>query len=210
MDDQRIFMFIEVLTFCNTMMSRAMLVPDTVATQTSKGGSFSQSDAHADVHLMNEESLLREVEDVINNQLVPWIVKYNFAPEERVKCTVKLEKLTLTRKQLLKEVFNKMMGVINQMARDGAIPLVMPDLGAIANALEIPVTKSENVFDLSTWAPGGGRGGGDNNDTTPTDGSGNPDATVDIDQQEKQDANNKERDTKRPPQDRGIRRKRVA
>lgn len=208
MDDQRIFMFIEVLQFCNTMMSRAMLVPDTVATQTAKGGSFSQTDAHTDVHLMNEESLLREVEDVINNQLVPWIIKYNFTPDERVKCTVKLEKLTLTRKQLLKEVFNKMMGVINQMTRDGAIPLVMPDLGAIANALEIPVTKSENVFDLSTWAPGGGSP--DNSDNTPTDSSGNPDATVDIDQQEKQDANNKERDTKRPPQDRQIRRKRIA
>jgi hypothetical protein len=204
MDDQRIFMFIEVLQFCNIMMSRAMLVPETVATQSGKGGSFSQTDAHADVHLMNEESLLREVEDVINNQMVPWIVKYNFVPEERVKCTVKLEKLTLTRKQLLKEVFNKMMGVINQMTRDGAIPLVMPDIGAIANALEIPVTKSDNVFDMSTWAPGGGAGGGGT-----TDPSGNPDVTVDIDGQEKRDENNKDRETKRPPLDRESRRKRV-
>lgn len=205
MDDQRVFMFIEVLQFCNTMMSRAMLVPDTVATQSGKGGSFSQTDAHADVHLMNEESLLREVEDVINNQLVPWIIKYNFTPEERVKCMVKLEKLTLTRKQLLKEVFNKMMGILNQFARDGAMPLVLPDLGAIASALEIPVTNSDNVFDLSSWAPGGGNNGG-----TPTDSSGNPDSTVDIDQQEKQDANNKDRETKRPPLDRKIRREKVA
>jgi hypothetical protein len=110
---------------------------------------------------------------------------------------------------LLKEIFNKMMGVVNQMARDGAVPLVMPDLGAIASALEIPVTKSDNVFDLSAWAPGGGKkGGGDG--TKPTDPSGNPDATVDIDQQEKQDENNKGRETQRPPQDRQARRKKVA
>jgi len=209
MDDQRVFMFIEVLQFCNTMMSRAMLVPDTVATQSGKGGSFSQTDAHADVHLMNEESLLREVEDVINNQLVPWIIKYNFTPDERVKCMVKLEKLTLTRKQLLKEVFNKMMGILNQFARDGAMPLVLPDLGAIASALEIPVTNTDNVFDLSEWAPGGGSGG-NNGGGTPVDGSGNPDPTVDITQQEKQDANNKDRGTKRPPLDRKIRREKVA
>jgi len=211
MDDQRIFMFIEVLQFCNTMMSRAMLVPDTVATQSGKGGSFSQTDAHADVHLMNEESLLREVEDVINNQIIPWIIKYNFTPEERVKCTAKLEKLTMARKQLLKEVFNKLMGVVNQMARDGAVPLVMPDLGAIANALEIPVTKADNVFDFSTWAPGNKSGGTKppGNDS-PVDASGNPDATVDIAQQEKQDANNKDRGTQRPPASRQERRERVA
>jgi len=210
MDDQRIFMFIEVLQFCNTMMSRAMLVPDNVATQSGKGGSFGQTDAHADVHLMNEESLLREVEDVINNQLVPWIVKYNFAPEERVKCSVKLEKLTLTRKQLLKEIFNKMMGIVNQMARDGAVPLHMPDLGAIAQALEIPVTMTKNVFDLKNWKPGKVVNDADDDEGDDiTDGSGNPDATVDNEQQEKRDDNNKDRATKRPPQEREARRKRV-
>jgi len=150
MDDQRVFMFIEVLNFINVMISRSLMVPDTIGMQSSSGrGSYSQTDAHADVHFINEEALIRDLESVLNNDVVPDIVKINFPEEDRVPCRIKIEKLTLTRKQLLKEVFLKMIGVLNQVIRDGGRPYVLPDIEEICNILEIPNVDFDNVVDTS-------------------------------------------------------------
>jgi len=195
MDDQRVFMFIEVLNFINIMKTRSLLVPDNVAIQQGQEGSFASADAHSDIHFVLEESLLREFEQILNSQVVPYIVKYNFAPELRVACKVKIEKLTLTRKLLLKEVFNKMLGVINQFARDGAKPTLVPDIASIADILEIPVTPIKNVFDLSGWDAG----------KPPNDDN---DGKDDIAQEEDEDENNKGK--KRTPRTRQQKRKRVA
>jgi hypothetical protein len=191
MDDQRIFMFIEVLKYLDIMKMRALQVPDTVAIQSSKG-SYGQSDAHSDIHLMLEESVIREIESVLNNQVVPYIIKYNFAPEDRASCKIKIEKLTLTRKQMLKEIFTKMLSTINQTMAAGGKPLGLPDMSTIADILEIPMAPTQEVFDLSGWHK-------DDSDNIDED---------DITKQEKVDENNK--DKKRRPRTRQEVRKRIA
>jgi len=197
-DDQRAIMFIEVLQYINVMKLRALQVPDTVAIQNNQQGSYGQSDAHSDIHLMLEESIIREIESVLNNQVVPYVVKYNFPPEDRASCKVKIEKLTLTRKSMLKEIYAKMLGVINQAMRDGGRPLILPDMMAIADILEIPMAPTIDVIEL-----------GDKN--TPTTGDPSSDSKPKNDtitKEEKVVDNNKGK--QRTERSRQEKRKRIA
>ena len=194
MDDQRVFMFIEVLVYFNKMISRSLWVPDNVGTQDGSSG-FSVTDARTDIHLVIEEALIGELETTINNQIIPDLVKKNFPPERRAAASVSIEKLTVTRKLMLKELLMKMLGTVNQFASKGGLFKTMPDFGSILTMLEIPSAPIGEMIDFSGW---------DTSSTPSGDDNGDDDNTS----KEKEDDNNK--DKKRRPRTRGEKRPKVA
>lgn len=196
MDEQRLFAFIEVLSYLNKMISRSLWVLDSVTSDQGDGTSFAAADSRTDIHLVIEEALIRELEQVLNADVVPDIVKYNFPPERRATCTVTIEKLTITRKLMLKEIVMKSLGVINQFARDGGLFKILPDLPSILKLLEIPTARIEDLVDFENWKPA------ENNDSTDTP------ADDDVTQEEKVKENNK--DKKRVLRPKQVKRKKTA
>lgn len=194
-DEQRAFMFVEVLHFFNTMISRSLWVLDNVGSQGGSTGTSNTTDTRTDVTLMIEEAVIRSLENIINTDVIPDIVLNNFPPERRAACLVTIEKLTVTRKLMLKELLMKVLGNINQFARDGALVKVFPDFKEMLKILEIPFAKIEDIINLDSWEPGGGGGDSDTEDD-------------DITKEEKVDENNK--DKKRSERSRIEKRKKAA
>src|SRR3972149_5572879 len=65
LDDKRGEMFLSALTFFENKMLRGMFVPERTITQdsSSKAGSYSLSQTHADMFLLGEEALLVDIEN---------------------------------------------------------------------------------------------------------------------------------------------------
>jgi hypothetical protein len=171
---------------------------DSVGSKESNSGT-SNNDTNTDMHLVIEESIIRELEKVINIDVIPDMVSLNFPPERRAQCTVTIEKLTITRKLMLKELLMKLMGVINQFARDGGLFRVLPDFAEILKLLEIPMANIGDVIDLKKWSAGNKKPPGGDKAAVPED---------DISKEEKIKENNK--DKNRSPRTRTEKRKKTA
>src|SRR4030042_5914824 len=109
LDDKRGEMFISALTFFENKILRAMFVPERTITQdsSSKAGSYSLSQTHADMFLLGEEALLVDIENQLNKYVVRRLIEYNFGAKAP-QCYIKIERITEARKGFLKDVFMEM------------------------------------------------------------------------------------------------------
>ena len=109
LDDKRGEMFLSALTFFENKMLRGMFVPERTITQdsSSKAGSYSLSQTHADMFLLGEEALLVDIENQVNKYVVRRLIEYNFGAKAP-QCYIKIERITEARKGFLKDVFMEM------------------------------------------------------------------------------------------------------
>ncbi len=127
-DDKRASEFKDLFDLYDAWMLRALFVPERALTQDAEVGSNSMASTHADMFIMSEESLIKDVADAVTDLLIPNLLLYNFganAPE----ATVEVEGFTSDRKQLLKEIFVTMISsgqarpAAEELARELGVPM---------------------------------------------------------------------------------------
>lgn len=134
-DDKRGEMFLSGLTFLENKMLRGLFVPERTVTQdsSSKAGSYSLSQTHADMFMLGEEALLVDIENQINKYIVRGLVEYNFGAKAP-QCYIKIERITDARKDFLKQVFM-------EMIKSGS---AIPAAREIADVVGVPL-DNENI-----------------------------------------------------------------
>jgi len=190
-DSQRSDMFIDALKFFNTQINRALFIPDKVAT--AEGSSTNATaESHTDVHLLNEEALIQEIENIFNNQIIPQLIEYNFKPTQRRKCTIKIERLNFTRKNTVKDILLRMLMLSGSAMRDGNTPKYLPSIKSMLDFLEVPGDVFGNIFDEEEIEDNGGDDGNedeaqvpDNKDKSKDSGVSDKDKTIIDDEQTK-------------------------
>ena len=135
LDDKRGEMFLSALTFFENKILRGMFVPERTITQdsSSKAGSYSLSQTHADMFLLGEEALLVDIENQVNRYIVRRLVEYNFG-SKAPQCYIKIERITDARKGFLKDVFM-------QMVKTGT---AIPAAREIADIVGVPLSDDGN------------------------------------------------------------------
>ncbi|MCK5117829.1 MAG: hypothetical protein KAR44_14640, partial [Candidatus Aegiribacteria sp.] len=107
-DDQRGDMFIAALQYLNVLKARGMWIPE--RTFIADGSTTNATaESHTDIHLMSEESEIQYLENTINTQFLPDIVKYNFPEGQQSPCFIKIDRLTHSRKVLVRDIFVRML-----------------------------------------------------------------------------------------------------
>lgn len=144
-DDARGEMFIDALKYYNIQISRAMLIPEKVATADGSSTNAT-SESHVDVHLLHEEAITQYLEDTLNSQIVPDLVNYNFEESKRRTCLIKIERLNHSRRTLVQNVLQRMLMLSAGSLRDGIYPKYIPSLRKMLEFLEIPGESLDNVF----------------------------------------------------------------
>ena len=136
LDDKRGEMFLSALTFFENKMLRGMFVPERTITQdsSSKAGSYSLSQTHADMFLLGEEALLVDIENQLNKYVVRRLIEYNFGAKAP-QCYIKIERITEARKGFLKDVFMEM------IKKGTAIPAARE----IADVVGVPLTDEQET-----------------------------------------------------------------
>ena len=136
LDDKRGEMFLSALTFFENKILRGMFVPERTITQdsSSKAGSYSLSQTHADMFLLGEEALLVDIENQVNRYIVRRLVEYNFG-SKAPQCYIKIERITDARKGFLKDVFM-------QMVKTGT---AIPAAREIADVVGVPLDDENDT-----------------------------------------------------------------
>jgi len=112
-----------------------MFVPERTITQdsSSKAGSYSLSQTHADMFLLGEEALLVDIENQINKYVIRRLVEYNFGAKAP-QCYLKIERITDERKGFLKDIFM-------EMIKQGT---AVPAAREIADVVGVPLNDEDN------------------------------------------------------------------
>ena len=151
LDDRRSDMFIEFLQHLDAKCLRALWVPERSITQDTSTGSYSMASVHADLFLLTEKGLISDLESAINENLIPQIVQYNFAPNLWQPCYVRIEQIDWNRKAALKEIFIEMIKNISTMIQNNLNPESIPDIEKMAKALEIPTSSFADIIATGYW-----------------------------------------------------------
>lgn len=204
-DDQRGEMFIQILDFMDSRKLRGLFIPDKMGLA-SDGSPHSASGSSAgdslDVFIMTEQALANDIEYIFNTQIIPDLLKYNFKQESIIEVSLKIEKLDYNKKLLMKDVLLRMIMLSAGSLRDGRIPRTLPSLKKIAEILDLPMDKFDDLFkelELNNEPPSVIPENTGGNDNMPT-----------IDKKIKEDNNNVNRSTdrkERSTRDRSIREK---
>jgi len=158
-DDKRGEMFVNALNYLGTQILRALLTPERVMTQDLSTGSFSMAQSHAEIFLLSEEGLTSEVEDAVNERIIPPLVQFNFQPNKVLPCRVKIEKIQYDRRRILKEILVEIIRNVNTWAKAGISPSILPSMKEMSKILGVPLTIFEEEYaqdsSLITSGPGG-------------------------------------------------------
>ena len=160
-DEKRGEMFIQCISHLETQMLRGLLIPERTVTQDISTGSYSMAASHAEAFLLAQEGLISQIEDSINEQLIPPLVEFNFKPKQRIPCRLQLEEIQHGRKKLLKEIYVEIIRNINTFAKAGMVPNLLPSLSEMGNILKIPMaTFDEEYVNISPTNNADGNGAG--------------------------------------------------
>lgn len=129
-DDARGAMFISYIEHLNTMLLRALFVPERTLTQQGDAGSYALAKAHLDVFLLSEDGLIADIEDHINLHLLPKLTAYNFGPQAKTP-RLHIARLSTESRELVAEVFM-------ELVRSGK---AQPSAELLANELGVPLVS---------------------------------------------------------------------
>ena len=163
LDDRRGTMFIDAIKHLDSQCLLALWVPETLGGQ-SEGGSYARATVIADLFLMSEKALISEVEDHVNQFIIPQIVNYNFLPDKRIPAYIKLDQLDWNRRLAIKEIFIEMIRNQDTMMQQGISPKVVPNMEKMAEILEIPIQEfTDSIQEDQGIAKPPPQGGGSQN-----------------------------------------------
>lgn len=198
-DDKRGDMFIDILNHFDSKKLRALFIPDKLGLA-SDGSSHSASGASAgdtlDVFMMTEQSMINDIESVIDDQIIYPLQANNFDESVIEDAHIKIEKLDFNRKMLMKEVFLRMVMFGSSGLANGQKPKDLPSIKKLAEILDLPIESFNEMFEEMP-IPENEMGGSS---------SGNL-----LQKKQKEDSNNKNRNTSRKdraPRDRSMKEKR--
>lgn len=184
-DDQRGDMFVAALQYLNVLKSRALWTPERVAS--ADGASTNATaESHTDIHLMAEEAEIQFLEQTINSQVLPDLMLYNFPENQRAPCHIKIDRLTHSRKIMLRDVFLRMIILAGGAIKDGLQPEWLPSIRQMAGILEVPGDNFDKIFSSMASADG-------IDDAMPGDSS--PDDSGEEDEKTPEGDKSKEKDT---------------
>jgi len=129
-DDARGAMFIGYIEHLNTMLLRALFVPERTLTQQGGAGSYALAKAHLDVFLLSEDGLIADIEDHINLHLLPKLMAYNFGSELNSP-RLHIARLSTESRELVAEVFM-------ELVRSGK---AQPSAELLADELGVPLVS---------------------------------------------------------------------
>jgi hypothetical protein len=123
-------MFIGYIEHLNTMLLRALFVPERTLTQQGGAGSYALAKAHLDVFLLSEDGLIADIEDHINLHLLPKLMAYNFGSELNSP-RLHIARLSTESRELVAEVFM-------ELVRSGK---AQPSAELLADELGVPLVS---------------------------------------------------------------------
>lgn len=127
-DDKRGAEFESIFNKYDAWMLRGLFIPERALTQDTEVGSNSMASTHADMYLLGEESILGDILDAINHQLLPPLLRYNFGANVP-ECSVASGGFSDDRRAMLKEFFTTMIQsgqaqpAAEELARELGVPM---------------------------------------------------------------------------------------
>jgi hypothetical protein len=129
--------------FLDEQMRQAMLVPS-LATIHPMRGTYSLGQSQIDLFLQNEDAYLTQIESVLNRQLIPDLVRYNFGSDVNARIVMRIDHAYTKR---LVEAFVQQLAMGQPVTTaDGDV--LMPDWTLIAEDAGVPIrTQAASEMD---------------------------------------------------------------
>lgn len=108
-------------------------------------GNFSELDAKETMSLVMIESIVYQLEETIQKDLIDWITSYNFGPKHIDDVRIQIDRNSLGRSKGLMEVLKEMLRIA--ASEKTGRPKVMPSIQRIANILNIPTEEYADQVD---------------------------------------------------------------
>jgi hypothetical protein len=134
--------FMNYIKYADNRKMSAIGVPAAVLGDATYG----QADAQSDLLLVIIEDIVSQIEEVIQKDVVRQLVEFNWGPKEVPKVKLTIDRSSLGRKKLFKEVLIHVMRIAS--TREGFDPKNLPSIIGLCEDLDIPVSRFEDMFNL--------------------------------------------------------------
>jgi hypothetical protein len=132
--------FMDYLRYGDVKKLSALGIPSAVLGD----ATFGQADAQSDMLLVIIEDIVSQIENVIQRDIVSQIVEYNFGPKQVSKVKLKIDRSSLGRKKLFKEILVNMIRTGSSIP--GYEPKIVPSVPGLCDDLAIPVEEFTQAF----------------------------------------------------------------
>jgi hypothetical protein len=139
--------FMDYLNYSNRQKLSALGIPSAILGE----ATFGQADAQADMLIVIIEDIVSQIEDVIQKDVVSQIVDYNFGPKHISKVKLRIDRSSLGRKKLFKEILVNMMRISASVGGDK--PKNMPSIPGLCEDLGVPVELYSELFNEGVGQP---------------------------------------------------------
>jgi len=146
-DQRRGDMFIDAIVHLSVVILRGLLIPEKTIVQDSSSGSYNVASVHADMFLMSQEKLIKELETWIEENIVEDLVQYNWPVAKRKAVRVQIDNLDFNKKLVFKEIYMQTLKNVDALAKLGLYPKNVPSIEKMADFLEIPVDSLDNSYE---------------------------------------------------------------
>jgi len=133
------------------MCDRKKLMALGVVPEVIMSSNFSEKDAAIDLQMLLFESLVGQVEGIIQQDIIDYLVAYNFGDDYVSQVKFNMDRKSLQNSNLMKDLFKEIFRL--NMSKQGVLPAVMPDLAHIMDELNIPWVPSDEAFVKDKNAP---------------------------------------------------------
>lgn len=144
--DQRGEMFVSIRTHLSSKKLRGLFVPEIVVAEGTEARSRATT-TQTDTFLSIEEGFVSDLEHILNTDVVHQVQELNFPPPERVLARLVMDRLSLDKRAIMREVLVEMIRTVRVLSRDGSmVPRLLPSLEAAAKVVGVPVEPWINAF----------------------------------------------------------------
>jgi len=131
------------IQFLDEQMRQAMLVPS-LATIHPQRGTYALGQSQIDLFLQNEDAYLTQIESVLNKQLIPDLVRYNFGSDAKARIVMRIDHAYT--KHLVESFVQRLAAGQPVTTADGDV--IVPDWALIAEDAGVPVrTQAASEMD---------------------------------------------------------------
>jgi len=122
---------------------------------------FGQADAQSDLLLVIIEDIVSQIENVIQKDVLRQLVEFNWGPKEVPKVKLTIDRSSLGRKKLFKEILLHTMRMSPNTK--GFNHKNLPDIVGLCEDLDVPVGNFQDMFNLTNLEMGQEEVEGNNN-----------------------------------------------
>lgn len=151
---------IKFLEIANAEVSNYMTVLDLLEKQKAQSlgvfgafvgkSNFSELDAKEDLVMITVEDIVDQIEAVVRTDVVDQIIAYNFGPKRISEVEFEIDRNSLGRSKMMKEILKTAMQIQSSYAQMGYFSDAMPDIKAICADLGIPFRSQLDQLDERT------------------------------------------------------------